>query len=156
MSTVPLQPLSVTIQVLPPVLVAYVHCSVQQAAGNYSDQIRASFQQVKECALEHGYDPSRHRVIGIPHVRDAQLTGYECCVELPDGIAASTDTLRTKQVLGGRYAVLSLEKDSAMIGEAIGHFFAEYVPEHQLVVDPQRSSYEVYYETILEYCVPIQ
>jgi DNA gyrase inhibitor GyrI len=156
MSTVPRPPLNVTIQDLPTFSVASRHCPLQQAAGNYSDQIRAGFQQVKEWARERGYDPARHRVIGIPHVRDAQLIGYECCLEVPDGLTVSAETIRTKQVSGGRTAVLSLEKDSATIGEAIGRFFAEYVPEHQLVVDPQRSSYEVYYETLMDYCVPIQ
>jgi hypothetical protein len=59
-------------------------------------------------------------------------------------------------LIGGRTAVLPLEKDSATIGEAIGRFFAEDVPEHQLVIDSRRSSYEVYYETRMDYCVPIE
>ncbi len=50
---------------------------------------------------------------------------------------------------------LSLEKDSNTIGETIGRFFAEYMPQHQLIVDPQRPSYEVYYEHTMDFCVPI-
>jgi hypothetical protein len=52
--------------------------------------------------------------------------------------------------------VLSLEKDSATIGERIGQFFAEYVPQHQLMLDATRPSYEVYYTQTMDYCIPIE
>lgn len=156
MNTVPDQPLNVTIQALPALSVACLHCALQQAAGSYSDQIQAGFEQVKAWARQRGYDPARQRVIGIPYVSNAQLTGYDCCVEIPDGTRVESDRLHHKQVSGGRYAVLSLEKDSATIGAAIGRFFAEYVPAHQLVIDAQRSAYEVYSETRMDYCVPIE
>jgi DNA gyrase inhibitor GyrI len=156
MNTAPSQPLSVTIQALPALSVACLPCALQQAAGNFSDQIQAGFQQVKDWARQRGYDPARHKVIGLPYVRDAQLTGYDCCVEIPVGTSVGTGIIHQKQVSGGRYAVLSLEKDSATIGETIGRFFAEYVPEQKLVVDPQRSPYEVYSEARMDYCVPIQ
>lgn len=77
-------------------------------------------------------------------------------MELPEVISQHTEDVETKQLPGGRYAILSLEKDSSTIGETIGRFFAEYVPQHQLVIDTQRPSYEVYYERTMDFCVPLQ
>jgi DNA gyrase inhibitor GyrI len=139
-----------------PVPIVYTSCRLQQAAGSYNEQIRDGFQRLKEWARQHGYDPSKRRVIGIPLTNDAQLVGYECALEFPEVISQQTEDVQTKQLPGGRYAVLSLEKDSSTIGETIGRFFAEYVPQHRLVIDTQRPSYEVYYERTMDFFVPLQ
>lgn len=149
------QSLHVTIQDLPPVFVVYISCEVQQTTGNYSEQIRDGFQRIKDWIQQVGYDPSVLKVIGIPHTNDTQLVGYECALELPESISQYKEDIKTKLLPGGRYAILSLEKDSSTIGETIGRFFTEYVPAHQLTVDPQRPSYEVYYEYTMDFCVPI-
>lgn len=156
MSVLAGQPLQVTIQDLSPILVAFTSCHLQQLAGSYSDQIREGFDRIKDWARGRGYDPAALRVIGIPQVDGAQLVGYDCAVELPETASLDTGDIRTRRLAGGRYAILSLEKDSATIGETIGRFFAEYVPQRQLVVDPQRPSYEVYYERVMDYCVPLR
>jgi hypothetical protein len=52
--------------------------------------------------------------------------------------------------------VLSLEKDSAAIGERIGQFFAEYVPQQKLILDATQPNYEVYYDQTMDYCIPIE
>ncbi len=156
MSVLTGQPLHVTIQDLMPIPVAYTSCQLQQATGSYSEQIRDGFQRIKDWAQQHGYDPSKLRAIGIPRTNDAQLVGYECALELPEVISQHTEDVETKQLPGGRYAILSLEKDSSTIGETIGRFLAEYVPQHQLVIDTQRPSYEVYYERTMDFCVPLQ
>jgi len=149
------QALSVSIRELPTIFVAYTHCHVDQAAGNFSDQIRDGFQNVKDWVMQKGHDLSGLKVIGVPHIRDSQLTGYECCVELPKTEDVNTGTIQTKQLTGGKYAVLTLEKDSATIGETIGRFFADYVPAHQLIIDNHRPSYEIYDEHLMDFCVPI-
>lgn len=149
------QALAVNLRDLPPVFVAYIDFHVNQAAGNFSDQIRDGFQSVKDWAMQKGYDISNLKVIGIPHVSDGQLTSYECCIELPEQINMNVETIQTKQLPGGQYAVLTLEKDSATIGETIGRFFAEYVPQNQLSIDGNRPSYEIYSEHIMDFCVPI-
>jgi DNA gyrase inhibitor GyrI len=149
------QALSVSIRDLLPVEVAYTRCRVEQAAGNFSDQIRDGFQAVKDWVVQQGYDISGLKVIGVPQVIDGQLKSYECCVELPEPVQVNTETILTKQLIGGKYAVLTLEKDSAMIGETIGRFFAEYVPQQQLTIDDHRPSYEIYYEHLMDFCVPI-
>ncbi|MGB9754995.1 MAG: GyrI-like domain-containing protein [Roseiflexus castenholzii] len=155
MSADPQQLLHVTIQDLPPFRVACFFCNLQLATGQYSNQIQQGFQQIKSWALQRGLDLTRQRIIGIPRVRDGQLTGYDCCVELPENGVIDDNSFQMKQVSGGRYAVLLLEKNSAVIGAAIGRFFTEYAPAHRLVVDPQRFSYEVYDETFMTYFVPI-
>jgi DNA gyrase inhibitor GyrI len=149
------QPLQVTIRDLPPTTIIYTSVLLQQMKGSYNDQIRDGFEKIKDWARRQGYDPSALKVIGIPHVNGTQLIGYECALEL-EIVSLNTEDVHTKQLPGGRYAILSLEKDSATIGETIGRFFAEYVPQRQLIVDPQRPNYEVYYEHVMDFCVPLQ
>jgi DNA gyrase inhibitor GyrI len=155
MSILTEQPLHVTIQDLTPVFIAYVSCQLQQRTGSYNEQIRDGFQHIKDWARQCGYDLSELRVIGIPRTNGTQLVGYDCALELPEAISQDTEDIQTKQLPGGRYAILSLEKNSNMIGETIGRFLAEYVPQHQLIIDPQRPSYEVYYEHTMNFCVPL-
>ena len=149
------QALSVSIRDLLEVHVAYTRCRVEQATGNFSEQISDGFQAVKDWATQKGYDLPSLKVIGIPQVSNGQLTVYECCVELPEPVDVIDEKIQTKQLTGGKYAILTLEKDSATIGETIGRFFAEYVPEHQLAIDDSRPSYEIYYEHTMDFCVPI-
>ncbi|MCF2971367.1 GyrI-like domain-containing protein [Synechococcus sp. Nb3U1] len=150
------QSLHVTLQDLPPVFVVYISCQIQQTTGNYIEKIRDGFQRIKDWVQQHGYDPSALKVIGIPHTNDTQLVGYECALELTAAVSPNTGDISTKQLPGGRYAVLSLDKNSATIGETIGRFFTEYIPQHQLIIDSQRPIFEVYYEHTMEYCVPLQ
>ena len=149
------QALSVSIRDLLPIEVAYTGCRVEQATGNFSDQIRDGFQAVKDWLMQQGYDISGLKVIGVPQVMDGQLKSYDCCVEVSEPVQVNMETIRTKQLPGGQYAVLTLEKDSASIGDSIGRFFAEYVPENQIVIDNDRPSYEIYYEHLMDFCVPI-
>ncbi len=149
-------PLHVTIQDLMPISIVYISCQLQQATGSYNEQIRDGFQRIKDWARQHGYDPSKRRVIGIPLTNDSQLVSYECALEFPEVISQHTEDVQTKQLPGGRYAILSLEKDSSTIGETIGRFFAEYVPQHRMIIDTQRPSYEVYYELTMDFCVPLR
>ncbi|BAJ64904.1 MULTISPECIES: GyrI-like domain-containing protein [Anaerolinea] len=150
------QPFHVTIQNLTPVFIVYVSCQLQQATGNFSEQIRDGFQRIKDWAQQRGYNPSALKVIGIPRTNGAQLVGYECALELPEFISQDIQDIQTKLLPGGRYIILSLEKDSNTIGETIGRFFAEYMPQHQLIVDPQRPTYEIYYEQTMDFCVPLR
>jgi DNA gyrase inhibitor GyrI len=134
-----IQPLHVTIRDLPPTMIVYTSVLLQQMKGSYNDQIRDGFENIKDWARQQGYDPSALKVIGIPNINGAQLIGYECALEL-EIAPLNTEDIHTKQLPGGRYAILSLEKDSATIGETIRRFFAEYVPQHQLTVDSQRPN----------------
>jgi DNA gyrase inhibitor GyrI len=141
---------------LPPREVVYLSCSVDLATGAFSTQIGNGFDHLKRWAQQQGYEAAETLIIGIPHVIERQLVAYDCCVQLPVHISAPVANLASKQIPGGRYAILSLEKDSATIGELIGRFFAEYVPQHHLNIDEARLSYEVYYTRTMEYCVPIR
>jgi DNA gyrase inhibitor GyrI len=141
---------------MPPREVVFLSCSVDLATGAFSTQIADGFDQLKSWAQQQGYQAADTLIIGIPHVVERQLLAYDCCVQLPIHVSAPAANLATKQIPGGRYAILSLEKDSATIGEMIGRFFAEYVPQHDLHIDQARPSYEVYYIRTMEYCVPIR
>jgi DNA gyrase inhibitor GyrI len=148
--------LRVHIQELPAREVVCLTCQLDQASGQFSTQIAEGFGQVKRW-LEHQDQAVADRlIIGLPHVVERQLIGYDCCVEPAHIATPLPQGWQTKHLPGGRYAVLSLEKDSATIGERIGQFFAEYVPQHQLILDPTRPSYEVYYAQTMDYCIPIE
>ena len=155
MSNQTVQALAVSIRDLLPVEVAYTRCRLEQSAGNFSDQIRDGFQVVKDWAAQKGFDTSLLKVVGIPQVSNGQLTSYDCCIELPEPVEVSEEGIQSKQLTGGKYTILTLEKDSATIGETIGRFFREYVPEHELVIDNNRPNYEIYYENLMDFCVPI-
>lgn len=148
--------LSVHIQDLPAREVVYLSCQLDQASGQFSAQIEEGFGLIKRWLAQLGAPGADRLLIGIPHVVEQRLVGYDCCAELPHSAASFPEAWRTRQLPGGRYAVLSLEKDSASIGEQIGRFFAEYVPQHQLALDQTRPSYEVYYARTMDYCTPLE
>jgi DNA gyrase inhibitor GyrI len=148
--------LRVHIQALPAREVVCLSCQLDQVSGHFSTQIAEGFRQVKRWLEQHDQARAERLVIGIPHVVERQLIGYDCCVELTHIGSLIPQGWQSKQLPGGRYAVLSLEKDSATIGERIGQFFAEYVPQHQLTLDATRPSYEVYYAQTMDYCIPIR
>lgn len=146
----------VDIQELPPRDVVCLTCQLDQASGQFSTQIAEGFEHVKRWIEQQSQTGVDHLIIGIPHVAERHLIEYDCCVEAAHIAAPLPHGWQTKQLLGGRYAVLSLEKDSATIGERIGQFFAEYVPQNHLILDATRASYEVYYAQTMDYCVPIK
>ncbi|WP_298820165.1 GyrI-like domain-containing protein [Chloroflexus sp.] len=148
------QPLLVTIKELPSITIVYTPVFLQQTQGNYSEQIRNGFENIKNWARQRGYDPSTFRLIGVPQSDGAQLVSYECALEL-EAATLPTDDISTRQLPGGRYAILSLAKDPTTIGATISHFFTVYIPQQRLIIDRQRPIYEVYDERVMEYCVPI-
>jgi DNA gyrase inhibitor GyrI len=131
-------------------------CQLDQVSGQFSTQIGEGFGQVNRWLEQHSEVVAEQLIIGIPHVVERQLIAYDCCAEVPHIATPLPQDWQTKHLSGGRYAVLSLEKDSATIGERIGQFFAEYVPQHRLILDATRPSYEVYYSQTMDYCVPIE
>lgn len=147
--------LRVHIQELPTREVVCLTCQLDQASGQFSTQIGEGFEQIKRWVEQHNEAVADRLIIGIPHVVERQLIGYDCCVESAHIATPLPQGWQTKHRPGGRYAVLSLAKDSATIGERIGQFFAEYVPQHQLILDPTRPNYEVYYAHTMDYCIPI-
>jgi DNA gyrase inhibitor GyrI len=148
--------LRVHIQELPARTLVGLTCQLDQASGQFSTQIAEGFEQIKRWLEQHDQAVIDRLIIGIPHVVERQLIGYDCCVE-PAHIASPLPPgWKTKQLPPGRYAVLTLEKDSATIGERIGQFFAEYVPQHQLILDETRPIYEAYYAQTMDYCIPIE
>jgi DNA gyrase inhibitor GyrI len=149
-------PLQVHIQELPARHVVCLTCQLDQVSGHFSTQIAESFVQVKRWSEQSDKALAERLIIGIPSVVERQLIGYDCCVEAPHTAIPLPPGWRTRQLPAGRYAVLSLEKDSATIGERIGQFYSEYVPQYQLILDATRPGYEVYYAQTMDYCVPIE
>lgn len=102
-----------------------------------------------------GYDPHTLLTIGAFKATDGQLLSYECCVQAPEQVKSGSEGVGVKELPGGRYAVVSIKKDAAIIGDSIRRFYQEYAPHHSIQIDGTRPTYEIYYESTMEYCVPI-
>ncbi len=146
--------LSVSIQELTSVHVAYIEYRPNAEQGNMHDEIGERFRRVQAWVRERGHNPLT-RTIGAIQMMDDQLSSYACCVQIPGEVHHGSDGIAIKDLPGGRYAVVSMEKDPEIISESIGRFYREYVPQHGLGLDSQRLTYEIYYESRMEYCVPI-
>ena len=133
---------------------AYVEYKPTADQGNMHDEIGECFRRVQAWVRERGYDPLT-RTIGALQMVDDRLSSYACCIQIAEEVQSGSGGVGIKELPGGRYAVVNMEKVPAIIGESIGRFYREYVPQHSLSLDSKRPTYEVYYESRMEYCVPI-
>jgi len=147
--------LAVSIRDLPSVHVAYIEHKPSTEQGDMHGEIAECFRRVQAWLKERGHDPMTRLTIGAINMVDGQLSSYECCVQVPDQVQCGSEGVGIKDLPGGRYAVMSIEKDPRIIGESIGRFYQEYVPQHDIRIDGARPTYEVYYERTMEYCVPV-
>jgi len=148
--------LNVTVRDLPAVHAACIRCPAQVDQGQFSHAIRESFQKVQQWVKGLGPDPYTSLTIGVIHQAGGQPSHYDCCVHVPEGTPAGGDEMDIQDLPGGRYAVLAIIKDPAVIGPTIGRFYQEYLPRSGLQVDASRPTYEIYFERTMEYCVPLQ
>jgi DNA gyrase inhibitor GyrI len=147
--------LSVSIRDLPSVHVAYIEYKANAEQGDMHNEIGECFRRVQAWLGGRGYDPMTQLTIGVINMVDGRLSSYECCVQVPDKVQGGSGAVGVQDLLGGRYAVVSIEKDPRIIGESIGRFYEEYAPQNRFKIDGLRPTYEIYYERTMEYCVPI-
>jgi DNA gyrase inhibitor GyrI len=117
--------------------------------------IQGCFRRVQAWLREQGLDPLFGLTVGVAYAAGGQMARYDCCVQVPESVQVGTDEIAVQNLPGGRYAVLSMAKDPMVIGPSIGRFYGEYVPQHGLVLDPARPTYEVYWEKTMEYSSPL-
>jgi DNA gyrase inhibitor GyrI len=147
--------LSVSIRELPSVHVACISYTAGDEQGGLHNEIGDCFRRVQAWVREHGYNPFATLTIGVPVLVGGWLSSYECCIEVPEDVQGGSSGVGVKELPGGRYAVVSIEKAPAIIGDAIGRFYQEYVPQNGLEIDGRRLTYEIYYASTMEYCVPL-
>jgi DNA gyrase inhibitor GyrI len=147
--------LSVSIRELPSVHAACISYTASDEQHDLHNEIGDCFRHVQAWVREHGYDPFATLTIGVPALVGGRLSSYECCIEVPEDVQGGSSGVGVKELPGGRYAVVSIEKDPAIIGDAIGRFYQEYVPQNALKIDGRRPTYEIYYASMMEYCVPL-
>jgi DNA gyrase inhibitor GyrI len=147
--------LSVSIRELSPVHVAYVSYKANVGQDDLYNQIHECFQRVQTWVSDLGYDPFTQLTIGALKMVDGQLSSYECCVQVPEQVQSGSGGVDVQELPGGRYAIVTIDKDPKIIGGSIGRFYQEYVPQNHIEIDGARPTYEIYYETTMEYCVPI-
>ncbi len=136
--------------------VAYLTFQTSQAAGNFDQAIQNTFDQAKSWVREQGGTTDNVPAIGIASVIEGKLQSYECCIPISEKLPSDENgALKVKVLPGGQYAILTIEKNSELIGETIRRFFEEYVPNVNLQIDDSRPTYEVYWDTTMDFCVPI-
>jgi DNA gyrase inhibitor GyrI len=150
-----LPPLSVSIQELSSIRVACIDYLPGDQQSGFDQGIRQCFQRLQAWVKELGYDPYALLTIGVPHVQGNQLVKYTCCVQAPETIQSGSQEIGIQELPGGHYAVMTIQKDPAIIGSSIGRFYQEYISQHSLVIDAARPTYEIYYQDTMEYCVPV-
>ena len=148
--------LVVSIQDLPKVCVACIDYQASSAQGDFHNEIRACFQRVQNWVRGLGHDPYSLLNLGVPNVQDGQLMSYACCVQMPEDVQSGSDGVDIRDLPGGRYAVVRIAKDPQTIGDSIGRFYREYVPENNITVDGMRPTYEIYWKDTMDYCVAIR
>lgn len=147
--------LSVSIRDLPVIRVAYIEYKPDAEQGDMHAQIGDCFRRVQAWVRERGHDPLSRLTVGAIKMAGGQLSSYECCVQVPEQVQDGSGEVSVQDLVGGRYAVVTIEKDPRIIGDSIGRFYQEYAPQNHIEIDGSRPTYEVYYESTMEYCVPI-
>ncbi len=148
--------LNITVREMAPVLVALLEYKADSLAGTYQESVGMLFREVEGWLNHRGFRTDQLQRFGVPFNDGPVLHRYWCCIEAPEGLAADGGAVQIRELAGGRYAVLSLVKDAATIGPAIGRFYSEYVPAHGLILDETRPPIEVYHAQTMDYCVPVK
>ncbi len=149
----PRPPLLVEKAVLPDVHVAYIRYTVVSGQSNFAS-INACFGRVRDWLRRRGLQPSAFLTIGASRFEGTPPV-YDCCVQVPQDIEHGDGEVQIQDLPGGRYAVLSIRKEPAIIGETLRRFYHEYVPQNKLKIDAGRLTYEIYDESAMRYCVPL-
>jgi DNA gyrase inhibitor GyrI len=118
-------------------------------------EIRTLFERVQGWLQEIGYDPYTRLTIGSIIAAEEQLLRYECCIEVPDEVQTAPEDIRIKKLPGGKYAVVTITKDPQIIPETVRRFHQEYAPQNSVQIDASRPTYEIYFQDLMEYCVPV-
>lgn len=148
------EPLNVRIQELSPVRVAMLEINVGGMVGRYQGAIGAKFLEVEGWIKSRGIHDDHLRRIGVPFNEGTELSHYWCCIEVPEGVMGH-GPVEVRELAGGRYAVLTLQKNAATIGDTIDRFYSEYAPSKGLTLDNSRPPMEIYYRDTVEYCAPV-
>lgn len=117
--------------------------------------IRGLFERVQEWLQEIGDDPYTRLTVGSIWAVEERLLRYDCCIEVPDEVESAPEGIAIKTLPGGRYAVVTIEKDPQVIPAIVRRFHEEYAPQNNIQIDPRRPTYEMYYKDAMEYCVPV-
>jgi DNA gyrase inhibitor GyrI len=148
--------LNVVVRELSPVRVALLEYKAKGFKGEYQESIGMLFREVEGWLNHLGFKTDHLRRFGVPFTDGPTLLRYWCCIEAPEGLVASEKGVQVSELAGGRYAVLTLVKDSDTIGPGIDRFYSEYVPAHGLTLDETRPPIEVYRPEMMDYCVPVR
>lgn len=118
-------------------------------------KIRAAFKRLREVVSGFGFDPDSLLHIGIPVMDGQALLTYDCCIEFPFPMDEPPSEIHLTTLPGGPYIILRMEKKPQVIARSLRQFIGDYIPENEIIPDPDRPTLEIYYEHEMEYCLPI-
>jgi len=118
-------------------------------------KIRAAFKHLREAVSGFGFDPDSLLHIGIPVMDDKVLLTYDCCIEFPFPMDEPPSGIYPITLPGGPYIILRMEKKPQVIARSLRQFMGDYIPENEIIPDPGRPTFEIYYEKSMEFCLPI-
>jgi len=118
-------------------------------------KIRAAFKHLREAVSGFRFDPDSLLHIGIPVMDDQHLLTYDCCIEFPFPMDAPQSEIHQITLPGGPYIILRMEKKQPVIARSLRQFIGDYIPENEIIPDPDRPTLEIYYEHTMEFCLPI-
>ena len=140
---------------LPAVRVACATFKPGSGDENMGKDIRTLFERVQVWLQEIGLDPYTRLTIGSIIAAEEQLLRYDCCIEVPDEVQTPPEDIRIRTLPGGKYAVLTIAKDPQTIPETVRRFHQEYALQNGIQIDFSRPTYEIYFQDVMEYCVPV-
>ena len=155
MDDTPNPTLQVEIRELPVVRVGCMAYKPSGETSNLGPELRQRFERVQAWVGELGLDPYTRLTIGSIVSADERLLRYECCLEIPDTVETCPEDIRIKKLPGGRFAVMSVDKEPQTVVESIRRFYEQWAPEHDLKIDAARPTYEIYWAETMDYCVPV-
>jgi hypothetical protein len=83
--------LNTSIRDLHAVHAACIRCPAQVDQGQFSPAIRENFPKVQQWLKGLGQDPYTSLTVGVIYQAGGQLSHYDCCVRVPEGVLAGGD-----------------------------------------------------------------
>jgi DNA gyrase inhibitor GyrI len=148
--------LHVEIEQLEPMPVVFLKCTLGDHHWDHDKRIRETFEFIRQWAGCMRLNPEDLVQVGLPTLKDGQLTEYTCCLEYPLGYIDEHAEVNLGELPGGTYAVTRVDETSHGIGLDIRQMVEAYLQEQQLAQDPHRPIREIYHRHFTEYCIPLK
>lgn len=156
--------LKVTVKQLPSYRVVYERCIGGQAPFSDQERIHKAFENVASWTRSKSNAIYQSMYIGIPHYHpilgDMLKWRYDACRTVPMNLDVEAG-INTRQLAGGTYAVIQIEKQSNMLDAILNMVWLNWLPENGFIFDDSRPLLELYpvssigHAVYMDCCIPI-